>query len=71
MSFRNRLRGHTPDVDVLTLLDRLDDLVHDAKIVPLTNQVRIDRDEISDLVDQLRATIPEELKRLDELPPGV
>jgi hypothetical protein len=57
-------------VDVLVLIDRLDDLVHNAKIVPLTNQVRIDRDEIQDLIDELRATIPEEARRRDEIPPN-
>jgi len=54
--------------DVLALLDRLDDLVRSAKLVPLTNQVRIERDEIFDLLDQLRATLPEELRRRDEAP---
>jgi hypothetical protein len=57
-------------VDILTLLDRLDDLVRNAKPVPLTNQVRVDRDEIFEIVDQLRATLPDELRRLDETPPG-
>jgi regulator of protease activity HflC (stomatin/prohibitin superfamily) len=39
-------------MDVLVLIDKLDDLVHNAKAVPLTDQVRIDR-----------ATIPEEIKQ--------
>ena len=30
-------------MDVLVLIDKLDDLVHNAKAVPLTDQVRIDR----------------------------
>ena len=33
-------------MDVLVLIDRLDDLVHNAKAVPLTDQVRLDREEI-------------------------
>src|SRR6266508_2193070 len=32
-------------MDVLVLIDKLDDLVHNAKAVPLTDQVRIDREE--------------------------
>src|SRR5213594_4197206 len=36
-------------MDVLVLIDKLDDLVHNAKAVPLT--------------DQVRATIPEEIKQ--------
>jgi len=31
--------------------------------VPLTDQVRIDREEIYDILDQMRATIPEEIKQ--------
>jgi len=50
-------------VDVLVLIDKLDDLVHNAKPVPLTDQVRVDREEIYDLLDQMRATIPEEIKQ--------
>ena len=50
-------------MDVLVLIDRLDDLVHNAKAVPLSDQVRIDREEIFDLLDQMRATIPEEVKQ--------
>src|SRR5881397_892121 len=48
-------------MDVLVLIDKLDDLVHNAKAVPLTDQVRIDREEIYDILDQMRATIPEEI----------
>src|SRR5438270_598545 len=50
-------------MDVLVLIDKLDDLVHNAKAVPLTDQVRIDREEIYDILDQMRATIPEEIKQ--------
>jgi cell division septum initiation protein DivIVA len=50
-------------VDVLVLIDRLDDLLHNAKAVPLTDQVRIDREEIFDILDQMRATIPDEVKQ--------
>jgi hypothetical protein len=38
-------------------------LVHNAKQVPLTDQVRVDKEEIYDLLDQMRATIPEEIKQ--------
>src|SRR6202162_1451732 len=50
-------------MDVLVLIDKLDDLVHNAKPVPLTDQVRVDKEEIYDILDQMRATIPEEIKR--------
>ena len=50
-------------MDVLVLIDKLDDLVHKAKKFPLTDEVRVDREEIYDLLDQMRATIPEEIKQ--------
>jgi len=45
-------------MDVLVLIDKLDDLVHNAKPVPLTDTVRVDKEEIYDILDQMRATIP-------------
>jgi len=50
-------------VDVLVLIERLDELVQNAKAVPLTEQVRLDRDEIFELLDEMRATIPDEVKQ--------
>lgn len=50
-------------MDVLELIDKLDDLVHNAKAVPLTDQVRIDREAIYELLDEMRSTIPEEVKQ--------
>src|SRR5207247_819530 len=40
-----------------------DDLVTNAKAVPLCEQIRMDRKEIYDILDQMRATIPEEIKQ--------
>jgi cell division septum initiation protein DivIVA len=50
-------------VDVLVLIDKLDELVQNAKGVPMTDQVRIDREEIWEIIDQMRSTIPEEIKQ--------
>lgn len=50
-------------MDVLVLIDKLDDQVHNAKPVPLTDQVRVDKEEVYDILDQMRATIPEEIKQ--------
>ena len=50
-------------MDVLVLIDKLDDLVHSAKPMPLTDQVRVDKEQIYDILDQMRATIPEEIKQ--------
>ena len=50
-------------MDVLVLIDTLDDLVHNAKPIPLTDQVRMDKEGIYDILDQIRATIPDEIKQ--------
>src|SRR6266496_4147244 len=50
-------------MDVLVLIDKLDDLVHNAKPMPMTDKVRVDKEEIYDILDQMRATIPEEIKQ--------
>ena len=43
--------------EVGALLDQLDELILKAKPVPLTTQVRIDRAQVYDLLDRLRATL--------------
>ena len=50
-------------MDVLVLIDKLDDLIHNAKPVPMSDRVRVDKEEIYDILDQMRATIPEEIKQ--------
>jgi hypothetical protein len=48
-------------MDVLVLIDKLDDLAHNAKAVPLTDQVRVERREVQDIVAEIRAAIREDL----------
>jgi vacuolar-type H+-ATPase subunit H len=50
-------------MDVLVMIDTLDDLVHNAKPIRLTSQVRFDKQGIYDILDQIRATVPEEIKQ--------
>jgi len=52
-----------PATQILALIDKLDELIHDAKRVPLTDDVRVNREKAYELLDQLRASLPEELKR--------
>ena len=55
--------GPGSPVDVLMIIDKLGDLVHRAKRVPLRDQVRVDREEVYEILDQMRATIPEDIKQ--------
>ena len=50
-------------MDVLVLIDELVDVVHNARPVPLTDQVRVEKQAIADMLDQMRAAIPEEIEQ--------
>ena len=51
-------------MDVLVLIDRLEELVEDARSFPgFGNTAMIDRDAAFDIIDQMRQAIPEELKQ--------
>jgi len=50
-------------VDVLVLIDKLDEIVNNARPMPMTDKVMIEREEIYDIIEQMRTTIPEEIKQ--------
>ena len=50
-------------MDVLQLIDRLEQLVSAGTRLPLSSRIMIDEQEFLDIVDQLRVTVPEEMKQ--------
>lgn len=50
-------------MDILHLVDRLEEMVNTARQVPLTNNIMLDQDRLIDLIDQMRVSIPEEVKK--------
>ena len=50
-------------MDILHLVDRLEELVNSSKQVPLTNSIMVDQDRMIDLIDQMRVSIPDEVKK--------
>src|ERR1700716_3281769 len=50
-------------IKVDELLDHFEQLVHNARHVPLSNQVMINEDEAMELVDQIRFNLPDEIKQ--------
>ena len=50
-------------MDILYLVDRLEELLNEGWRVPLTSKVVIDEGECLDLIDQMRISIPEEVKQ--------
>ena len=54
-------------MDILHLVDRLEELFNESKAIPLTHQVVVDEDRMLDLIDQMRVSIPEEVKRAQQI----
>lgn len=50
-------------MDILHLVDRLEQLVNEGRRLPLSNKVMVDEQKIWDLIDQMRISIPEEVKK--------
>ncbi len=50
-------------VDILYLVDRLEELVGIGKRVPFSGRVMVEEEEFLALVDQLRVTVPNEIKQ--------
>jgi vacuolar-type H+-ATPase subunit H len=49
-------------VKVDEILDRMEYLVHNARRVPFSSQVMLDELEVVELIDELRASLPDEIK---------
>jgi cell division septum initiation protein DivIVA len=56
-------------MDILHLVDRLEDLFNDSRpILPwITHSVLVDEDRMLDLIDQMRVSIPEEVKKAQQI----
>lgn len=50
-------------IDVQQLIDRLESLVTNGMRLPLSSKALIDEQEFLDIIDQLRVSIPEEVKQ--------
>ena len=50
-------------VDILYLVDRLEELVGVGKRVPFSNRVMVEEDAFLSVVDELRVTVPAEVRR--------
>lgn len=54
-------------MDILHLVDRLEELFNESRPVPLTHSVMVDEERILDIIDQMRVSIPEEIKKAQQL----
>jgi phosphomevalonate kinase len=54
-------------MDILHLVDRLEELFNESRSVPIMRKVVVDEDKMLSIIDQMRVSIPEEIKRAQQL----
>ena len=53
--------GHA--ADIMQLVDRMEDLITSGMRVPLSNRIMIEEEEFLSIIDQLRLSVPQEIKQ--------
>ncbi|HLM62766.1 MAG TPA: hypothetical protein VK306_00585 [Acidimicrobiales bacterium] len=61
-SFDARVAQRVPGGDVEALLQRVHEVIDTARPAPLSTQVKVDRDELLDLLDQAIERLPDEVR---------
>jgi cell division septum initiation protein DivIVA len=54
-------------MDILHLVDRLEELLNQSRPFPFTHNVMVDEDRMLEIIDQMRVSIPEEVKKAQQL----
>jgi hypothetical protein len=54
-------------MDILHLVDRLEELFNESRSIPFTQSVIVDEDRMLDIIDQMRVSIPEEIKKAQQI----
>jgi cell division septum initiation protein DivIVA len=54
-------------MDILHLVDRLEELFNQSRPIPLTHNVIVDEDRFLEIIDQMRISIPEEVKKAQQI----
>ena len=54
-------------MDILALVDRIEELFNNSRAVPFTRNVVVDEDKMLDIIDQMRVTVPEEVKKAQQV----
>ena len=50
-------------MEIFTLLENLEELVESGTKVPLSSKVMIDKEELSEIIEEIRIKLPDELKQ--------
>jgi cell division septum initiation protein DivIVA len=51
------------EMEILNLLERIEDIIEDASKFPLSNKVMIDKEEILEVINEIRLKMPDEINR--------
>ncbi len=54
-------------MDILHLVDRLEELFNECFAIPLTNNVIVNEDRMLEIIDQMRISIPDEVKNAQQI----
>lgn len=54
-------------MDILHLVDRLEELFNNSKPIPLTHNVMVDENAFMDIIDQMRISIPDDIKKAQQI----
>lgn len=50
-------------MDILNLLERIEDIIEEASKFPLSNKVMIDKEEVLEVINEIRLKLPDEINR--------
>lgn len=50
-------------MDIMSIIDKFEDIIATAKKVPLTNNVIVNEEHLYEVIDEIRAALPDELKQ--------
>ena len=51
------------NMEIFTLLETIEDMLENSKEVPFTHKAIIDKEEVLDIIKEIRLKLPEELKQ--------
>jgi len=54
-------------MDILHLVDRLEEVFNAGRPIPLTRLLTVDEDRVLELIDQMRVSIPDEVKKAQQV----
>jgi cell division septum initiation protein DivIVA len=54
-------------MDILHLVDRLEEIFNAGTAIPLSHKLMVDEDRVLEIIDQMRVSIPEEVKKSQQV----